>query len=439
MARIVRTVLRVWLDTPAPLYRLLSLFHEKGVEHLANLLTCSFSKLSNRYASVSTLGANVHDIRHQSHGLWYPIHMTSAFKVHAIENTQNISLFQKSLRNVLHEMLALQYLATVRDHNTLIVLAHLPTVEVVYFAITHLAGNRHRINASCLGCEVTRGGVRHLDTGFAGIKHRARSFQVGAVAKHVAVDYYLAAHAPIIVAVDGGQGVAAREHAVHVDDLFCIEVSQVERCQGTAKIEHGAHVGNVCCIEVGQVERCQGAAAKEHESHVNDVFGIEAAQVEGCQGTAGREHAVHIGNVCSIEAGQVERCQGTAAMEHAAHVGDLFSIEAGQVERCQGTAAMEHAAIVHAAHVGDLFSIEVSYVLDVLQFHAVSEPPVCGGGAVVGKGRIEHSVLDLFLMGKDVPCPARIRIFFCGDVVLGSRTCAAQVVVVERECGVGLG
>ena len=93
----------------------------------------------------------------------------------------------------------------------------------------------------------------------------------------------------------------------------------------------------------------------------------------------------------------------------------------------------------HETHVNDVFGIEVSYVLDVLQFHAFLEPKAGGGGAVVGKGRIEHSVLDLFLMGKDVPCPARIRIFFCGDVVLGSRTCAAQVVVVECEREVGLG
>ena len=155
-----------------------------------------------------------------------------------------------------HQWLALQYLATVRDHNTLVVLAHLPVTEVVYFAITHLAGSRHMVNAGVrLGCEVTRGGIRHLNIGFAGIVRRSLSFQVGAVDKHVVVVFYLAAHAPIIVAVDGGQGAAVIEHAIHVGNLFCIEVSQVERCQGPAAKEHAAHIGNVCSIEVSQVER----------------------------------------------------------------------------------------------------------------------------------------------------------------------------------------
>ena len=49
-----------------------------------------------------------------------------------------------------HQRLALQYLVTVRDHNTLLVLAHLPATEVVYFAITHLAGSRHMVNTVVL-------------------------------------------------------------------------------------------------------------------------------------------------------------------------------------------------------------------------------------------------------------------------------------------------
>ena len=155
-----------------------------------------------------------------------------------------------------HQWLALQYLATVRDHNTPVVLAHLPSTEVVYFAITHLAITRHMVNAVGLGCEVTRGGIRHLDTGFAGIVRRSLSFQVGAVDKHSGVVFYLAAHAPIIVAVDGGQGAAVIEHVRHTGNLCCIEISQVEGCQGTAAREHVAHVGNLFCIEVSQVERC---------------------------------------------------------------------------------------------------------------------------------------------------------------------------------------
>ena len=130
-----------------------------------------------------------------------------------------------------HQWLALQYLATVRDHNTLVVLAHQPATEVVCFAITHLAGSRHMVNAGGHGCEVTRGGVRHLDTGFAGIIRRAISFQVGAFAKHSSVVIYLAAHAPIIVAVDGGQGAAAPKHDGHIGNVCSIEAGQVERCQ----------------------------------------------------------------------------------------------------------------------------------------------------------------------------------------------------------------
>ena len=49
-----------------------------------------------------------------------------------------------------HQRLALQYLVTVRDHNTLLVLAHLPATEVVYFAITHLAGSRYMVNTVVL-------------------------------------------------------------------------------------------------------------------------------------------------------------------------------------------------------------------------------------------------------------------------------------------------
>ena len=49
-----------------------------------------------------------------------------------------------------HQWLALQYLATVRDHNTLVVLAHLPATEVEYFAITHLAGSRYMVNTVVL-------------------------------------------------------------------------------------------------------------------------------------------------------------------------------------------------------------------------------------------------------------------------------------------------
>ena len=334
-----------------------------------------------------------------------------------------------------HQWLALQYLATVRDHNTLVVLAHQPATEVVCFAITHLAGSRHMVNAGDgLGCEVTRGGVRHLDTCFAGIIRRAISFQVRAVAKHVAVVFYLAAHAPIIFTVDGGQGVAVTKHVVHIGNVCSFEAGQVERCQGVAAREHAAHIGNVRGVEARHVKRGQRPAALEHAEHVGDLFCVEVAQVERCQGTAGREHAVHVGNVCSIEAAQVERCQGAAALEHAVHFGNVCSIEAAQVERCQGSAEIEHAV-----HFGNVCSIEVSYVLDVLQFHAVSEPISGGGGAVVGKGRIEHSVLDLFPTGSVVSYPARNYISFNGDVVLGSRTCAAQVVVVERERGVGLG
>ena len=40
--------------------------------------------------------------------------------------------------------------------------------------------------------------------------------------------FYLAAHAPIIVAVDGGQRSAAKEHVAHIGNVFCIEVGQVE-------------------------------------------------------------------------------------------------------------------------------------------------------------------------------------------------------------------
>ena len=65
------------------------------------------------------------------------------------------------------------------------------------------------------------------------------------------------------------------------------------------------------------------------------------------------------------------------------------------------------------------------------------EPRIGEGGAIVGKGPIEHSVLDL-LSGSVGSCPAR-NLTFCWHVVLGSRTCAAQVVVVECERGVSLG
>lgn len=162
----------------------------------------------------------------------------------------------------------------------LVVLAHLPATEVVYFAITHLAGNRHRVNAGCLGREVTRGGIRHLNTGFVGIKLRARSFQLGAEAKHIAVIFYLAALTPIIVAVDRGQGPAAIKHAAHIGNVCRIEAGQVERCQGTAAIEHAVHIGNIYCIEVGQVERFQGAASIKHAHHGGNVCCIEVSEVE---------------------------------------------------------------------------------------------------------------------------------------------------------------
>lgn len=190
------------------------------------------------------------------------------------------SMVHGSLHMIDHQWLALQYLATVRDHNTLLVLAHLPATEVVYFAITHLAGNRHRVNTGCLGREVTRGGIRHLNTSFVGIKLRARSFQLGAEAKHIAVIFYLAALTPIIVAVDRGQGSAAIKHAAHIGNICRIEVGQVERYQGTAAIEHAVHIGNIYCIEVGQVERFQGAASIKHAHHGGNVCCIEVSEVE---------------------------------------------------------------------------------------------------------------------------------------------------------------
>ena len=123
-------------------------------------------------------------------------------------------------------------------------------------------------------------------------------------------------------------------------------------------------------------------------------------------------------------------------MEHVRHIGNVCSIEVSQVERFR---FQRFAVIEHAAHVNDIFGIKVSYILDILQFHAALEPRSGGGGAIVGKGPIEHSVLDLFLRDSVGSCPARSCRYFSGHVVRGSRTCAAQVVVVECERGVGLG
>ena len=107
----------------------------------------------------------------------------------------------------------------------------------------------------------------------------------------------------------------------------------------------------------------------------------------------------------------------------------VCSIEAGQVNRYQGTATHEHVL-----HVNDIFGIKISYILDVLQIHAAVEPRAGEGGAIVGKGPIEHSMLDLVVRGSFGSCPARSR-SFCWYVVRGPRTCAAQVVVVECERG----
>ena len=82
--------------------------------------------------------------------------MILAFKVHAIENTQNIPLFQRALRRI--QSPRLRCLAS--DNNPLmrrpitnchlVVLAHLPATEVVYFAITHIAGSRYMVNTVVL-------------------------------------------------------------------------------------------------------------------------------------------------------------------------------------------------------------------------------------------------------------------------------------------------
>ena len=68
------------------------------VQHLANFADMQFRQTIDRRASASIPKTNVNDIGTQSDWHWAPIHTTLAFKVNAIENTQNHTVFSKAFK-----------------------------------------------------------------------------------------------------------------------------------------------------------------------------------------------------------------------------------------------------------------------------------------------------------------------------------------------------
>ena len=186
-------------------------------------------------------------------------------------------------------------------------------------------------------------------------------------------------------------------------------------------------------VEFAHIERCQSRTAIEHVAHAGYVLGVEFAHIERCQCIANTEHGAHVGDVLGVEVAHIERCQCRAAIEHVAHVGDVLGIEFAHIERCQCRAAIEHVA-----HVGDLFGVKIPYAFNVLQNDARIEPTAGAGGAVPGKGGIEHDVLNIFLGDTIITCPSGKYSRF-GHVVdmLIISTGGAQIVIIKSERLVG--
>ena len=70
------------------------------------------------------------------------------------------------------------------------------------------------------------------------------------------------------------------------------------------------------------------------------------------------------------------------------------------------------AVFEHLSHVSDVFGVKVSYAYDVLQIEAIFEPRAGAGGAVPGKGIVEHNVLDFFRGVRTITCPSRMVSMF---------------------------
>ena len=105
------------------------------------------------------------------------------------------------------------------------------------------------VNTCSLACEVTRGGVSHLNACFVCVERSVGTFQLRTVIKYIFIINFVT-NLPVTVAENSGQGSAVIEHDAYVDDVFGIDFAQVERCQCRTVREHGVHVGDVLGIEV---------------------------------------------------------------------------------------------------------------------------------------------------------------------------------------------
>ena len=107
---------------------------------------------------------------------------------------------------------------------------------------------------SCgLACEVTRGGVSHLNADFFCVERSIGTFQLRTVFKHRRI-INRTTNIPVTVAENSGQGLAAREHPTHVGYVLGVKIAQVERCQCLAVIEHPRHIGDVFGVEAAHIE-----------------------------------------------------------------------------------------------------------------------------------------------------------------------------------------
>ena len=81
------------------------------------------------------------------------------------------------------ELLFLNIFLSVLNDDAFVALVHTAAAEVVCFAIACPVGSLHVVNTCGLACEVTRGGVSHLNARFVCVVRCVGTFQLRTVIK----------------------------------------------------------------------------------------------------------------------------------------------------------------------------------------------------------------------------------------------------------------
>ena len=78
------------------------------------------------------------------------------------------------------------------------------------------------VNTCGFACEVTCGGVSHLNADFVCVERSVGTFQLSTVIKHIFIINFMTSF-PVTVAENIGQGSAAIEHVDHVSNFLSVE------------------------------------------------------------------------------------------------------------------------------------------------------------------------------------------------------------------------